>query len=129
MTSDADREALAEFSTRRGAAYRMVIAHKDDISRWLDEGWSIVAIYRLLRSKKIITSKYESFRMAVNKVIYNKHNRKTVLDNKNHDVSNDDVKQNAKLQRKRPHEIQRNKQQQFVTISGVDHIGLDKKEE
>jgi hypothetical protein len=127
MTTDEDRKTLAEFSTKRGAAHRLVVSHKEDIARWIEEGWSTKAIYHLLKTKGIAHVAYVSFRKSVKKIF------SAPVDGQNEVVkpqARQQAEQTHKVnQRLRPHEMQRQQSQKFVTMSGVDHIGLDKKDE
>lgn len=125
MTFDEDHKALAEFSSRKGEAYRLVMSMKEDISRWIDEGWAVVAIYRLLKSKGITKTCYSSFRKAVKKVFICQSTAKNNLAQKQ---LKQDQQQTSTQHRPRPHEMQRQQANKFVTISGVDNIGLDKKD-
>jgi len=125
MTNNEDRLALAQFCGRKGEATRLVLSQKDDISRWIEEGWPLVAIYRLLKSKDMATMRYDTFRKAVRKIFGSKksHSSNNSLQ---HDKQQD--KQRTPINRQRPHEMQRKEKEKFVTLSGVDLIGLDKKE-
>lgn len=125
MAIDEDRIALAAFCGRKGEATRLILSQKDDISRWIEEGWPVVAIYRLLRSKGMATMGYDTFRKSL-KRIFGHGKKRSPVENNSLQQEKQHGGQNNRL---RPHEVQRQQsKQQFVTISGVDNIGLDKKE-
>lgn len=125
MSLDEDRIALAQFCGRPGEATRLILSHKDDISRWIEEGWPVVAIYRLLRSKDMATMRYDTFRKAVRKIFGSK---KSHSSNNSLQHDNKQDKQRTPINRPRPHERHHKEKETFVTIAGIDHIGLEKKE-
>lgn len=63
-------ETPSRFVPKRGLAYTEVAALKDDIARWINDGFSIVSIWKLLTDKKKISSyTYRTFIRAVYKMI------------------------------------------------------------
>lgn len=127
MHIDDDHIALAKFSPRVGEAFRTVLAHEKDIFHWIDEGWCVVAIYRLLKSKGIVAFPESTFRRAVKRVFALRSETKSVAVRADVKRSTDN-KAKPEL-RPRPHEVQRKLENKFVTFTGVDHIGLDKKDD
>jgi len=126
MTNDEDHKLLTQFSRWHGVAVRVVLSHKDDIARWMGEGWSVRAIHRLLKAKGLAVVSYQSFNKAINKVFHGVDKKKTVAVKQNAETKEHQQKNNN---RPRPHEMQRKDAQKFVTMVGMDHIGLDKKDE
>jgi len=58
------------YVTKRGKAFVEVAAMKEEIIAWANNGYSIMAIYRMLIDQKIISQcVYRTFLNAVNKMI------------------------------------------------------------
>ncbi len=58
------------YVTKRGKAFVEVAAMKEEIIEWTNNGYSIIAIYRMLIDQKIISQcVYRTFLNAVNKMI------------------------------------------------------------
>lgn len=90
------KETPVEFTNKRGLAYIEVAALRDEISRWIADGFSATSIYKLLVSKKRISTSYtyRTFLRAVHRMIPNARKLVNSHVRKSAHSSHEELKQN-----------------------------------
>lgn len=109
----------------RGVALVEVLALTSEIKDWLEKGYPLAAIFRMYcEEQKLAGYTFNTFRRAILKAGLKEKRPSKASKN----TQQKPTTENNPVQRPRPHEMARPKQQQFLSLSGsgVDHIGLDK---
>lgn len=106
----------------RGLAYVEVIALFHEIKCYIEQGYSLSAIFRMYTDeRKIAGYTFNTFRRAILKAeLKEKRATKATREVQTKPAPN------STAQRPRPHEIARQQQQVWTQFRGEDHIGLSK---
>lgn len=122
MNKDLSRSTPYKYIGCRGLAYVEVIALFHEIKDFVEQGYSISAIFRMYTDeRKIAGYTFNTFRRAI---------LKTGLKEKRAAKATQEVQPKPApsntAQRLRPHEIARQQRQVWTESRGEDHIGLSK---
>lgn len=105
-----------------GLAYVEVIALFHEITKFIEQGYSIISIFRMYSAEqKIAGYTFNTFRRAILKA-----GLKAKRANKVTQEAQSQPAQTNTAQRLRPHEIASQQKPAWTQIRGEDHIGLSK---